>query len=59
MWYRFAADLVLLAHLAFVLFVVAGGLLVFRRRRLIWVHVPVALYGAFIEFAGFVWALNR
>lgn len=58
MWFRRAADLVLVAHLAFVLFVVLGGLLVLRRPRLAWVHVPVALYGAAIEFVGFVCPLT-
>lgn len=58
MWYRRAADLVLLVHLAFVLFVVLGGLLVLRRPRLAWVHVPVAVWGALIEFAGWVCPLT-
>lgn len=58
MWYRGAADLVLVVHLAFVLFVVLGGLLVLRRPRLAWVHVPVALYGALIEFVGFICPLT-
>ena len=52
------ADLVLLVHLAFVLFVVLGGLLVLRWPRVAWVHVPVALYGAAIEFIGFVCPLT-
>ena len=51
---RGLADLVLVVHLAFVLFVVLGGLLVLRWPRLAWVHVPVALYGAAIEFIGFI-----
>jgi hypothetical protein len=58
MWYRWAADVVLAAHLAFVLFVVLGGFLVLRWPRLAWLHVPVALYGAIIEFAGFVCPLT-
>ena len=58
MWYRRAADLVLLAHSAFVAFVVLGGLLALRWRRLAWIHIPVALYGAIIEFAGFVCPLT-
>lgn len=58
MWYRAAADLVLLTHLAFVLFVILGGVLVIRWPRLGWVHVPVALYGAVIEFLGFVCPLT-
>ena len=58
MLFRGAADLVLLVHLAFVLFVVLGGLLALRWRRVAWVHVPIALYGAAIEFVGFVCPLT-
>ncbi|HEY2065851.1 MAG TPA: DUF2784 domain-containing protein [Gemmatimonadaceae bacterium] len=58
MWYRLAADAVLVVHLAFVLFVVLGGLLALRWPGLAWVHVPVALYGAVIEFVGFVCPLT-
>ena len=52
------ADLVLIIHLAFVLFVGLGGLLVLRFPRLAWAHVPVALYGALIEFVGFICPLT-
>ena len=48
----------LVVHLAFVLFVVLGGLLVLRWPRVAWVHVPVALYGAAIEFIGFICPLT-
>jgi len=58
MLYRSLADLVLLVHLAFVLFVVLGGLIVLRWPRVAWVHVPVALYGAAIEFLGFICPLT-
>lgn len=58
MLYRALADATMLAHFAFVLFVVFGGLLVFRWRRMAWVHIPVAMYGAIIEFAGFVCPLT-
>lgn len=58
MLYRFLADLVLVAHLAFVAFVVFGGLLVWRWRRLAWIHVPVGLWGAAIEYAGFICPLT-
>lgn len=43
--YRFLADLVLLVHLGFILFVVAGGFLVLRWPRLAWLHLPVAAWG--------------
>lgn len=51
MLYRFLADLVVLVHFGFVLFVVLGGLLALRWPRAAWIHLPVALWGAGIEFA--------
>jgi len=58
MVYRFMADLVLVAHLAFVAFVALGGFLVWRWRRLAWIHVPVALWGAVIVIVGFTCPLT-
>jgi hypothetical protein len=58
MLFRGAADVVLLAHLAFVGFVILGGLLALRWRRVAWLHLPVALYGATIEFVGFTCPLT-
>jgi hypothetical protein len=52
MFYRFSADLVLIVHLAFIIFVVLGGLLVLRRPRLMWLHLPAVVWGALIEFLG-------
>jgi hypothetical protein len=58
MLFRVLADIVLVLHFAFVLFVVFGGVLALRWRRLALVHVPIALYGAIIEFVGFVCPLT-
>jgi hypothetical protein len=52
MFYATAALLVLLAHLAFVLFVVCGAFIVLRRPRLAWLHVPAATWGVYIELSG-------
>lgn len=52
MLYRALADATLVIHLAFVLFVVFGALLVLRWRWLMWIHLPAAFWGAFIEFTG-------
>ena len=52
--YRVLADLVVVLHLAFVLFAVLGGLLARRWQRCAWLHVPAALWAALIEFRG--WA---
>lgn len=58
MWNRVAADAVLVVHFLFVAFVILGGLLALRWRKLAWAHVPVALYGAAIEFLGFICPLT-
>jgi hypothetical protein len=50
--YRSLADFVLVVHLAFVLFVVLGGLLVLRRRWVALLHVPAAIWGILIEYTG-------
>ena len=52
------ADLVVLVHLAFVLFVVLGGLLALRWPKLAYVHLPVAIYGALIELVGWICPLT-
>jgi Protein of Unknown function (DUF2784) len=55
---RILADTTVVLHLAFVLFVVLGGLLVARWPRAAWVHVPAAAWGAWVEFAGWVCPLT-
>ncbi len=46
------ADIVVIVHVAFVLFVVLGGLLATRWLRLAWLHLPAAAWGAIIELTG-------
>jgi hypothetical protein len=52
MLYRFLADVVVCAHLAFIVFVLAGALLALRWRKVAWVHVPSAAWGMSTEFFG-------
>jgi hypothetical protein len=52
------ADLVVLLHLAFAAFVAFGSLLVLRWPRLAWAHVPAAVWGAAIEFTGWICPLT-
>ena len=52
------ADLVVVAHFLFVLFVIFGGLLVLRWPKVAYVHLPVAVYGVLIEFVGWVCPLT-
>ena len=56
--YRLAADLVVAAHLLFVVFVIGGGFLVWRWRNLAWAHAPAAVWGALIELAGWICPLT-
>jgi hypothetical protein len=56
--YRALADLVVVAHLAFIAFVVAGGLLVRWRRWVAFLHLPCAVYGAAIELWGWICPLT-
>jgi hypothetical protein len=55
---RLLADLTVLLHLAFVVFVMLGGLLVLRRPRAAWVHLAAVAWGAWIEFAGWICPLT-
>lgn len=58
MIYRLLADAVVFLHVAFVVFVVAGGLLAIRWPRAAWIHVPCALWGVLIEYAGWICPLT-
>jgi hypothetical protein len=48
----FLADALVVAHLLFVAFVMAGGFLLLRWKRLAWAHLPAAAWAAYIEFSG-------
>jgi hypothetical protein len=55
---RLAADVLVLLHLAFILFVVFGGLLAPRWPRLIWLHLPAAAWGVLVEWTGWICPLT-
>lgn len=50
--YALLANLVLLVHLAFILFVALGGLAVLRWPRLAWLHLPCVAWGVTVELMG-------
>ena len=58
MIYRLLADIVVVIHVCFVFFVVFGGFLLRRWPKLIYAHVPAAIWGVMIEFAGWVCPLT-
>lgn len=55
---RLLADLVLGVHFLFVLFVVFGGLLAVKWHRIVWLHLSAAVWGAMIEFSGWICPLT-
>ena len=58
MTYHVLANLVVAVHAVFVAFVVLGGFLAWRWRRLVMLHLPAAAWGALIEFAGWTCPLT-
>lgn len=58
MLYGLLADVVMLTHLVFVLFVIGGGLLVLKWPWMAWLHVPAAIWGATIEVLGWICPLT-
>lgn len=58
MLYRFLADVVLVVHLGFVLYVVAGAFLILRWPRTAWIQLPAALWGVLVEWSAWVCPLT-
>jgi hypothetical protein len=58
MAFRILSDATVVLHLAFVAFVLFGGLLVLRWRWVAGLHLPAVAWGAWIEFAGTVCPLT-
>ena len=58
MAYSLAADLLVLLHLAFIVFVVLGGLLVWRWWRVVFVHLPAVIWAVLLEFNGWLCPLT-
>jgi hypothetical protein len=56
--YQFIADFILVVHLAFIAFVLAGGLLLLRWPRLFWLHLPAVSWTVFVELTGGVCPLT-
>lgn len=58
MFFRLAADAVLLVHAAFILFVLFGAVLTIRWRWFPLVHLPALAWGVFVELTGRVCPLT-
>lgn len=58
MAYHLLADITLVVHLLFILFVVFGGLLVLVWRRFLWLHLPALVWGVLLEVNGWLCPLT-
>lgn len=56
--YGTLAVMVVVFHLAFIVFVTFGGLLAVRWRRAPWLHLPAAFWGTMVELTGGVCPLT-
>jgi hypothetical protein len=52
------ADLLVTLHLSFICFVVLGGLLLLKYRWMVFLHIPAVIWGAMIEFNGWLCPLT-
>jgi hypothetical protein len=58
MTYGLLADFVVIVHLAFIAFVLLGGLLAVRWPACAWVHVPSVIWAGYIELTGTICPLT-
>ena len=56
--YNVLADVIVVIHFLFILFVVFGGLLVIRWPKLAFVHLPAAVWGVTVEIFGWICPLT-
>ena len=56
--YELLANLTLVTHLIFILFVIFGGMLFFFFSKIIYIHIPSLLWGIYIEFTNSVCPLT-
>ena len=56
--YELFANLTLIIHLTFILFVIFGGLLFFIFSKIIYIHLPALLWGIYIEITNSVCPLT-
>jgi len=58
MRYSIAADALVILHLAFIVFVMLGGLLLLKWRRLSYLHLPAVVWGTLVELRGWLCPLT-
>ena len=58
MYHHIFADIIVVIHLLFILFVIFGGILVYYKKWVIWLHLPAVIWGIFIEISGWICPLT-
>lgn len=58
MLYWIAANIVLIIHLAFVLYVVCGGFFILRWKWTVFLHLPAVIWAALLEFNSWICPLT-
>jgi len=56
--YNLLADLIVVLHFLFIVFVLFGGMLCLVNGKWAWLHVPAVIWGAGIEFSGWICPLT-
>jgi len=65
--YELAANLTLIIHFVFILFVIFGAILFFITTKIIFIHIPAFIWGSYIELTNSIcpltylenWFLNK
>ena len=47
--HELAADIILIIHFLFILFVIFGALLFFVAKKIVFIHIPAIIWGSYIE----------
>lgn len=57
-WAKLGVDLIIISHLLFVMFVLVGGLLLLKWRKVAWLHLPAVIWGILVELNGWLCPLT-
>ena len=56
--YELTADLILVVHFVFIIFVVFGALLFFVSTKIVFIHIPALIWGSYIELTNSICPLT-
>jgi len=56
--HELAADIILIIHFLFILFVIFGALLLFVEKKIVFIHIPAIIWGSYIELTSSICPLT-